>query len=1768
MAAFVTTTLTSDTTQSQHYVAPSNATGGNSWMSIKDGSTTYKVQNVPAPSNTNEIVGVGKAVYGSGNGSTTVFHVVYKHTDGNNAVTWDLFSAKVNTNNYYDPNTLYATSVSGLSRPGFMENLVGIDLDGVNGIGPTGLTIASQTVNNTTIADSGDHVLAKDSQGYFYFLEKTNGTDSQHSATAVKGGSIWYEPLIAKDSGGNFLRTDELENDNGSGYSNKPVAVVYSNTAPPSEYNAPMSSGQSPAGYYVAVKYLNGANSKPQWEIRKFNISGERDYSYNSNRSEKISQFEEFFGQDLNGDGVTLNTPLPTAITTDNYSDGVVAGRNIDGDVFIKDGTSQDTPFKIIKSSMGSYAIESSDSNSKSEVIAATKAGQTTGTYLLAVKNTKAMTSNTPTTDWDVFTIRTKAAYLLANTSSTTTTTTGSGSYTPPAATTGATLSSNIGDNDLIISNYGSNDVVRGASIGDYESKFGQDLNGDGTTGLNKANIRGMATDTLGVRLERDINDKSLFIAEGTGNTRTLKAITSTYAIEYNNSNTGWGSKSEAVAVEAIRDNTNDITGYKLALKRTEFNNYNMGASAGTALAGGGTETAPKITWDILLLDEDGKLLNGYYDSATRMWKDDAVRNAPSISPYEAFFGEDLNGDGKAGIDAASLAMSTLDKSGVKLGRDADKSLYIVNGNSVKAVGNASWLEYANSWTNGNNVTNSNETKAVAVEAIRDSNNTITGYKLALKQTNSYDGNTTVAWDILKLDADAKVTYSYYDSATQMWKDDSLRGQKSIAPFEEFFGDDLNEDGRTGVDVASLTKASTDTNGILLARDKENSLYLLDGNNAKAISASWLEYSNSWGNGSNKKEAIAAEAVRNSSGTITGYKLALKQTDVYDGKTTINWDVVTLTAEARLENASGAAMAGGSSQTKSISAFEDLFNQDLNGDGRIGIDTASLVKVSTDTTGLYLARDAEKALYIVNGNSAKAVGNSSWLEYDNNWGSGSNKREAIAVEAVKDGNGNITAYKLAMKQTNNWNGTDNTTWDVLHLDSDAKITYGRWSDTENKWVDNSVYGVKSMVAYETLFDQDLNNDGKIGIDVATLKMATTDTRGVRLARDKDNALFIVDGAGAAAVAKAVGNASWLEYNNSWGGGSNKMEAMAVEATLDVSNNITGYKLALKQTNDWNGNKDENWQVLNLDAQGNVNWGGTAGGALWTKKIRQVENLVKEDLNNDGTVGISTTSLTTFTEARITGADDKVKLAQDSNDKAFYIMDDSTAITLIDTFGSTPELAYTRQWGSGSSTAEVMGVAKQTVGNDYQFRIAVKVTNTFGSTSDVSWQIHTVSKEGVLDWSKVATARSPGRFESIFGQDLDGVTNATPTAIATDTGTVKLLKDEAGVLYIQDTGETDNNGMTFLVDAQGGSPSFDFDTGSLKSETYAIHKLSDNTYRLAVKKTSSNQTVKWEVYNVGVRNASTDEAAINRSKTVFLKDVRDVEALINQDINSDGTVGRPAETTNVANDDGLVKAALTAQNQLYINNNGTKIAVVDSFGLGVILNKSETWDSGASSFLAEVVSAEKVDTTSGNTTTRTYKIAVRETTTLKDQEPSINWKIYTTDSTGLLTAKPVETKSISRWETVFNQNLTPNVGASLGVDQASLTPLNGDSDVALDATGAVYVRNSGTLIQVTDGLDGAISFESSETLPDGFSTSKVVGAQTQDNGNILLAVEYASSVGDVSDKSWVVHTLTVQGTGATAYASIDWTKAVVTDDMTDYSALFGQTFTQDVATLGA
>ncbi len=69
MAAYVTTNIPSSS-----YVAPS--ANGNSWLAITTGGTTYKFNNVPYPDSSNELVGVGKSVYGTDSGQITVLSAV------------------------------------------------------------------------------------------------------------------------------------------------------------------------------------------------------------------------------------------------------------------------------------------------------------------------------------------------------------------------------------------------------------------------------------------------------------------------------------------------------------------------------------------------------------------------------------------------------------------------------------------------------------------------------------------------------------------------------------------------------------------------------------------------------------------------------------------------------------------------------------------------------------------------------------------------------------------------------------------------------------------------------------------------------------------------------------------------------------------------------------------------------------------------------------------------------------------------------------------------------------------------------------------------------------------------------------------------------------------------------------------------------------------------------------------------------------------------------------------------------------------------------------------------------------------------------------------------------------------------------------------------------------------------------------------------------------------------------------------------------------
>ena len=1448
----------------------------------------------------------------------------------------------------------------------------------------------------------------------------------------------------------------------------------------------------------------------------------------NTYGAKSIAPFEDFFKDDLNGDnfiGINLNNL--EAITTDTTGIRIKRDKTDKGFYLVDESTTPVTAVALQNSGWMEYSNKWDNGSNKREAFAAeaVKSGNTITGYKIAFKSTNQYNSDAAQVSYDILAFDTSGKQLYGSMSNNT--------WTDP-------------------------NVYGVKSLTPYEKLFNEDFNNDGTVGIKISSLTPIATDTQGVRVMRDA-EKALYIVNEAGTDAI--AMPNLGNMEYKNSwGNGYNSR-EVVAVEAVKSG-GTITGYKLAVKQV----YQY-------------DTNPEqVTYDIMALDESGKQVYGSNVNGT--WTDPNTYGAKSLTPYEELFNEDFNKDGSIGINVATLVLASTDTSGVKLARDSEQSLYIVNeaGNKAMAITNAGWLEYNNNYIS----TNFYKREALAVEAIKDSAGTVTGYKLALKSTSKWDNNDAqVTYDILHLDATGKLQYGTMENGS--WKDLSTWGAKSLTPYETLFNQDFNGDGYIGVDVSKLVGLDTDTKGATLARDTDKGLYIVEGTGtqAKAIGitgAGWLEYSNTWGSTNyNKREAIAVESIKDSAGTVTGYKLALRSTNKWDSNPEqVTWDIVQIDATGRMS--SGGMMYGNDGNvwgTKSIAPYEKIFNQDLNLDGSIGLDISKLVKVDSDTYGAGLRRDADHGLYIIEGTGSEATATpvgSGWLEYNNSWGTNSyNKREAVAVETVTDSAGTVTGYKLAMKSTNKWdNNAEQVTWDIMQLDAEGKVVYGHMDSKTNMWVDQTVWGAKSVASYEDVFGQDLNGDGSIGIDISTLTKVATDTRGVGLRRDRDNALYLINSVNGVDKALAV-QSNWLEYDNSWSGNTNKREAVAIEANADG----TGYRLAMKQTNSWSGNSDSTWEIMNLDATGKVTWTYNSGN-FTTRNARQVEDIVQEDLDGDGNIGVSLADL------QLVATDGgNERLAVEKNSKGLYILEGVTLsgstitaanrkIAVIDSAGTTPQLESQTLWFDGSTSTTVYAVAKQTLDNgDYQYRLAVKVERTNGNTTTTSWQIHTVSKDGVLDWSKVATSNNPDRFESLFNIDFNGdgkVSSSvgTLTSVDTDKVSVYLKKDSFGTFYIvDDTSGAPNNGITYITDTKGGSPSFDSTSTGVTNKAYAVNKLDDGSYRLAVKKASTSngvETVTWEVHSLAKANANY-EAAIDWSKTKYLSDVKEVESLINQDIDNDNIVGYPTETpTTVQGDLGSVKAATDTKGHLSIEDPALTVspmAVVDSGGVRTVFESDKTTidaNGHVSRMLKEVVAAESV--TDNNVSS--YKVLVKSTNSETGKDDDVSFQIYSVSNKGVLSDTSIDTPSILRWESVFKQDLSGD-GSDKGVIQSDLKALPNDQDLATDKYGAVYVKNGSDYLAVLDVSGANVTF--SQNLSVGGTTyqAKPVSAQAQDNGDILVAVEIDVTADNTTTTSWAVHTLDVNSAGDAA----DWKSVDYYDSATALTALFQK----DLAVVG-
>ena len=1294
---------------------------------------------------------------------------------------------------------------------------------------------------------------------------------------------------------------------------------------------------QSDGTFKLAIKHNNSWNdeysstSDVNWNVYTVSSSGVLDWSNSTWGG--ITKHEVDFNQDLNGDGgiglAAALTPVSTDTTGARLKRDAENGLYIDVDndgtniIAIEDNYGGTPTFDHA----GSWSDEWSSSSWSSETVAVEQ--QSDGSYKLAVKNTNTWTNKSGATqlesegttdiNWNVYTVSSSGVLDWSN------------------------------------STWG--------GITKHEEKFNQDLNSDGGIGLVAA-LTSVSTDTTGARLKRD-QENGLYI-DVNNDGSNLIAIEDSYGgtptFDYEGSWTDeWSSSSWASTSYAVEQQSDGS--FKLAVKHSDT--YN-----------GETNN----NWNVYSISSSGIL-----DWSQSTWG--------GIAKHEEDFNQDLNGDGGIGLTAALTSVSS-DTTGARLKRDSEKGLYIdVNndGTNIIAIedswGGTPTFDYSNSWSDGVN-SNSWSQESVAVE--EQENGT---FKLAVKNTNSWDGNTEVNWN----------TYTISSSGVLDWSNSTWGG---IGKYESNFNQDLNDDGGIGL-TAALQDVTTDISGARLKRDSEQGLYIdvnNDGSNIIAIVDQWggtprFDYSNSWTDsyygttGSWAQESIAVE--EQDDGT---FRLAVKSTDTFNGTATTNWNTYTISSSGVLD--------WSNSTWGGITKHEEKFNQDLNGDSTIGLSSTSLTASSGDTTGAILKKDSENGLYIdVTGdgqtllNIVDNYGNSPYFDNSENWYDGSYSQESIAVEQQSDG-----TFKLAVKNTNTYNDTTETHWGVYTVDSSGILD---WS--------NSSWG--GITKHEADFNQDLNGDGAVGISSASLISVSTDKVGARLRKDSENTLYIDvdnDGTNIIAITDEWGGTPTFDYSSSWSDGSNinswSQESVAVEEQSDGS-----FKLAVKNTDTYNGTTRTNWNVYTINSSGVLDWGSSTWGA-----ISKHETSFNQDLNDDGAEGIST-SLTPIS------TDTTGERLQEDSENALYIVDGTSTIAITDEWGGTPSFSYESSWSDGTNThswtQEAVAVEKQA---DNSYRLAVRNTNTDNGSETVDWNVYSVSSTGVLDWS-ASTWGGITKHEQKFNQDLndDGQIglNETLTTIATDDTGALLKRDSEYGLYIDDAGT-----IIEIVDAYGGQPRFDnqstwtdgSSSSQWKEEAYATEKLDDGSFVLAVKNTNTyndNVDIDWAIYKIskaGIIDWDASWGAASHHETKF-----------DQDLNGDGITGRNTTLEKISTDTTGAELRRDSEGVLYIDQDGDDtttddiITITDQYGGTPTFNYSSEWTSGdeTSKWVEEAIAVEEQSDNS-------YSLAIKTTNTYNNTS-EVNWTIYTLSQAGVLNWETSEwhpnTDNIAL--TTFNQDLS-------------------------------------------------------------------------------------------------------------------------------------------------
>jgi hypothetical protein len=865
------------------------------------------------------------------------------------------------------------------------------------------------------------------------------------------------------------------------------------------------------------------------------------------------------------------------------------------------------------------------------------------------------------------------------------------------------------------------------------ETTFNQDLNGDGTIGATPIVIP-TDTNAFGSTKLTEVGDE-FFLYNAGGSGPVLQDGAPVLADQFGD----W------VPIGAART----ASGYEVAWENPEAAQYSVWSTDS----------------------------NGNYVSDTGV----LAGNDPALESIETVFNQDLNGDGTIGLTRTVIQTDTNSLGSTSLTEVAHAEYMLAGGSGSGPV-----LQFG-----GTTVAPGDFGSWMPIGAVR----TAGGYDIAWQITGALGGHEYTVWS-----TDSDGNYIANIIGVVQGNDYALQS------FEKTFNQDLNGDGTIGL-TSTAIQTNTNSSGSTSLMGIANQYFI------STVSADpLLQYA-----GAPVTEGqFGAWVPIGSLQTASGYDVAwtIRGADKYTVWSTDNQGNYIANIIGVVPGISYA-----------LESIETTFNQDLNGDGTIGFAT-TLIQTDTNSfgsTSLTAVVD-EYFLYAASGSGPV-------LQFGGGAVAAGEFGDWVPIGAVQTAGGYDVAWKIP-----------------------GVSEYTVWSaDSNGNYIANIVGVVPgndyALESIETTFNQDLNGDGIVGLTKTLIQTDTNSFGSTRLTAVA-NEYFLCDVTGSGPVLQYAGAPVVDDEFDDWD-------------PIGAVQTATGYDVAWKMA-------DANeYTVWSTDSNGNYLANIIGVVARNDYALESIETTFNQDLNGDGTIGLTKTIIQADTNSL-----GSTQLTAVANEYFLY-----------DASGSGPALQY---GGAPVTSVEFggwvpIGAVQTASGYDVAWQIPGANAYTVWSTDGNGNYLGNIG--GVVAGNDYALES----FETIFNQDLngDGTTGLTKTVIQTDTNSFgsTSLSEVADAAYL-------------LSNANGSGPVLQYGGALVGPGQFGAWT------PIGAAQTVSGYDVAWQIPGANAYTVwSTDSDGNYIANIIGVVAGNDyalesIETTFNQDLNGDGVAGlyAPPDTT--------------------------------------------------------------------------------------------------------------------------------------------------------------------------------------------------------------------------------------------------------------------------------